>query len=641
MPSMEIQPIVVGTAGHIDHGKSSLVRVLTGIDPDRLQEERERGLTIDLGFAHFLLPDGRRVGVVDVPGHERFVANMVAGATGIDLVLLVVAADDGVMPQTREHLAIMQLLGLERGLIVLTKIDLVDPELVELAVADVREACAGTFLAGAELYPVSNSTGAGWDALRAGLAAACLATPPRSAGGLFRMPIQRVFSAKGFGTVVTGIPVSGTAAPGDELEVLPRGQRVRVRGVQAYATGAERVRAGHSSALNVSDIDHGAVHRGDVLAAPGTFHGARWIAVRLRALPGLSRAVRDRTRVRFHTGTADPHGELVLLDTLELAPGHSALAQVRLSSEVVVAPGDRFVLRQLSPEVTLGGGVVLEESEHRLKRFKPFVLDGLAAAERALDSPLARLLDVLRRRGPRAASPEELAAELQQPRAAVEELLAAGLAERTVVALPAGRRYLEAGELENGLERLVRAAREYSAEHPLRLDLEARELRRRTELDKPVLEPLLELAEARGLAERRPAGAWRFHGCLPPTTAELEGELRSLAAELQRGALQPPSPEELAARLRLPLPALLQRLERLADEGRALRVGAELWFGREAYDRALAAVEENCRRHGHLEIPELRETLGTTRKWLIPLLEHFDGLGFTMRQGAHRVLRPR
>ncbi|NOT32346.1 MAG: selenocysteine-specific translation elongation factor, partial [Planctomycetes bacterium] len=272
---MEIQPIVIGTAGHIDHGKSTLVKALTGIDPDRLKEEQERGMTIDLGFARFDLPDGRRVGMVDVPGHERFIKNMVAGATGIDLVVLVVAADDGVMPQTREHLAIMQILGVARGLIALTKIDMVEPGLVELAAEDVLAAVRGTFLEGAPILPLSAHTGAGLEAFKQELFRLALATRPRSDEGVFRMPVQRVFSAKGFGTVLTGIPVSGTVALGDVLEVLPSGKRGKVRGIQAYQEAATRARAGHSTAINLADVSVEDVTRGNVLATPGFFRPTR------------------------------------------------------------------------------------------------------------------------------------------------------------------------------------------------------------------------------------------------------------------------------------------------------------------------------------------------------------------------------
>ncbi|MEM8713597.1 MAG: selenocysteine-specific translation elongation factor, partial [Planctomycetota bacterium] len=332
---MEIQPIVIGTAGHIDHGKSTLVQALTGTDPDRWAEEKARGMTIDLGFAKMDLPDGRRVGLVDVPGHERFIRNMVAGATGIDLVILVVAADDGVMPQTREHLAIMQMLGVARGFVALTKVDAVDEDMAELAAEDVRESVEGTFLEGAPILPVSAQEGIGMDELRALLMQMASEAEPRESEGVFRMPVQRVFSARGFGTILTGIPVTGTLSVGDPVEVLPSGQKGKVRGIQAYHEAAETARAGHSTALNVTDVDHHEVHRGDVVATPGFFKPQAMVGARMLALPTLGMAVHNRMQVRVHTGTAEGVGEVVLLDAEEIGPGEEGLVQFRLEQPLV------------------------------------------------------------------------------------------------------------------------------------------------------------------------------------------------------------------------------------------------------------------------------------------------------------------
>ncbi|MGH2627998.1 MAG: selenocysteine-specific translation elongation factor, partial [Anaerolineales bacterium] len=361
-----IHNVVIGTAGHIDHGKTTLVEKLTGINPDRLPEEKERGMTIDLGFARLQLPGGQRVGIIDVPGHERFVKNMVAGATGIDLVLLVVAADDGVMPQTREHLEIMSLLDLRHGVIAVTKIDLVDPDLRELVVEDVRETVKGTFLEGAPVLPVSAATGEGIDRLRQALYDAVGRIRPRDAAGVFRMPIQRIFSSKGFGTVLTGIPVSGQVAVGDSLEVVPLGKTGRVRGIHAYQEATDLARAGHSSAVNVTDIEYREVHRGMVLAHPGYFRGTRMVEARFRYLARAARPIETLTAIRFHTGTAEILGRIHLLEGKRLSPGETGFVQFRLDEPVVVAPGDRYVARLHSPMETIGGGEVLDRSRFRL-----------------------------------------------------------------------------------------------------------------------------------------------------------------------------------------------------------------------------------------------------------------------------------
>jgi selenocysteine-specific elongation factor len=638
---MQIQPIVIGTAGHIDHGKSSLVRALTGIDPDRLKEEKERGLTIDLGFAPLELPDGRLVGIIDVPGHERFIRNMVAGATGIDLVVLVVAADDGVMPQTREHLAIMGLLGVQKGFIVLNKIDLVDEEMAELALLDVREAVQGTFLEDAPIVPASAVTGQGLDELKALLFAMAGEASPRSDEGVFRMPVQRVFSKRGFGTVLTGIPVSGRVALGDTLEVLPGGLRGKVRALQAYGRTTDRARAGHSTAINLSDIDHHQVVRGHAVATPNFFQAVRMVGARLSVLRSLARPVADRTPIRLHTGTADPLGELVLLDAVELAPGSEGLVQLRLQEPVVCAPGDRFVLRLASPAVTLGGGVILEESRYRLKRFKGFVLEELERAERSLGSPAALCESVLARSGQELTSVTELAQAIKRSPEETARLCEELRAEGRAVPLGPQGKWIHPDRLEEALSKLRATIDAWFAENPHRQVVEALELKRASGLDPALHAALLAEEERRGRIRLEPGGLVRPAGrevALDERTRELRE--RVLAA-LREGAFQPPSPAELATALGR-APAEVERvLELLVDEGSVRDIGKGLFLSAEAAERAREAIVANCARHGHLEIPELRDALGTTRKFLIPLLEHFDVQGLTIRQGANRVLKRR
>lgn len=636
---MKIQPIVIGTAGHIDHGKSTLVKTLTGIDPDRLKEEQERGMTIDLGFARFTLPDGRTVGIVDVPGHERFVKNMVAGASGIDLVILVVAADDGVMPQTREHLAIMSLLGIERGLIALTKIDMVDPDLVALAAEDVRATVAGTFLEKAPLFPLSSTRGDGLEEFKKALFRLASETAPRSASGVFRMPIQRVFSAKGFGTVVTGIPMSGQVAVGDTLEILPHGLKGKVRGLQAYQTGTEEARAGHSTAVNLTDIDHHRVARGDVLATPGYYRGVKMVGAQLTALSSLARAIADRTQVRVHIGTAERMGELVLLDQLSLEPGQTGLVQLRLDEAVVCAPGDRFILRLASPTITLGGGVVLEESKHRLKRFKPFVVEELHRAAESVESPRELLEVALVRARSAVQTPDALSVEIKRTRQDTERLLNDLKAQGRVKHMGLSR-WIHQERLERDLARVGHDIEAWFAQNAHRERMDVRDLRRSTRLEPDYLDLLLAEAEKQGQLVVESGGMLRKMGQheLDPATQAIAD--RALSA-LETARYQAPSPAELAQSLGLALTQLTPVLQRLVDRGELIMVTQDFPLTKALREAAREAIIANCQAHGSLDIPALRDQLGTTRKWIIPLLEHFDTTGLTLRQGANRVLRKR
>ncbi len=639
---MQIQPIVVGTAGHIDHGKSTLVKVLTGIDPDRLKEEVERGMTIDLGFARFQLPDGRTVGVVDVPGHERFVKNMVAGASGIDVVVLVVAADDGVMPQTREHLAIMTLLGLTRGFVALTKIDMVDRALVELAADDVRETVRGTFLENAPILPVSAITGEGMDELKRVLFALCSATKPRETSGVFRMPIQRVFSAHGFGTVVTGIPMSGTVKLGDVLEILPSGLKGKVRGLQAYQQQLDVIRAGHSSAINLADVSHDEVTRGMVVATPGFYRGVTMIGARMRALPTLERPIADRTEIRLHTGTAETLGEIVLLDTKALEPGSEGLVQLRLVEPVVVAPGDRFVVRLASPAWTLGGGVVLEESRHRLKAFKTFVLEELSRASASLSSPRELLDVVLARAQGGAHTPDELSIEIKRSKEETERLLNDLKGQDRARKIGSPPRWIHVERLKSTESRVVSAIENWFAENAHRSLVDVRDLRRLVNLDPDFLSAVLHQLEAEKRVVVEPGGLVRLNS----RVLELEGQSGAVALAVRDRLLaakfQPPSPTELAAALGKSAKDVQIALEALVDRGEAHVIQkGEIYLAHDTYEAARASITHNCEKNRALDIPSLRDELATTRKFLIPLLEHFDTAGLTIRQGSNRVLKRR
>jgi selenocysteine-specific elongation factor len=364
---LAVRSLIVGTAGHIDHGKSALVRALTGTDPDRLKEEKERGITIDLGFAHMDVGPDQVVSFIDVPGHERFVRNMLAGAHGIDAVLLVIAADESVMPQTREHFHICRLLGIERGLVVLTKCDLADEELQALAEVEARELVAGSFLEGAPVLRVSTVTGEGLGGLRAALASLAADPPPRPADGLLRLPIDRAFTLRGFGTVVTGTLVSGTLVLGEEVEVLPSGRRARVRGLHVHGSAVARVEAGNRAAVNLAGLDVADLSRGDVLARPGTLRPGSILDAELTLLPG-ERPLRDQARVRVHVMSGEYLARVRVLEGASVAPGTTAPVQIRLERPAVAGRGDPLIIRSYSPAMTIGGALVVDPLASKKRR---------------------------------------------------------------------------------------------------------------------------------------------------------------------------------------------------------------------------------------------------------------------------------
>ena len=372
-----MKQIILGTAGHIDHGKTSLIKAITGIDTDRLKEEKERGITIELGFASLDLPGGQHLGIVDVPGHEKFVKNMVAGATGIDIVIMVIAADEGVMPQTREHMEICTLLGVRHGLIAMTKTDLVDEEWLELALEDIREFNQGTFLENAPILPVSSANGQGIPELIDALDEIAADIPLRPPSSLFRLPIDRVFTMKGFGTVITGTLISGSINVGDTIMVYPSGITSKVRGIQVHNQSANTAAAGMRTAINFQGLDKAAVKRGEVLSSPGALVSSYMVDVSFHFLASNKKPLKNRTLVRLHTGTSEILGHLILLEQDELSPGQNAVAQLRLDSPVAIVKDDRFVIRSYSPVRTIGGGQVLNPIPPKHKRLKTEIIQGL------------------------------------------------------------------------------------------------------------------------------------------------------------------------------------------------------------------------------------------------------------------------
>ncbi|MBI4585956.1 MAG: selenocysteine-specific translation elongation factor [Planctomycetes bacterium] len=635
----KIYNVIVGTAGHIDHGKTTLVEKLTGINPDRLPEEKERGMTIDLGFSRYQLQSGQKIGIIDVPGHERFVKNMVAGATGIDLVLLVVAADDGVMPQTREHLEIMKLLGIQHGIIVVTKIDMVSPELRELATEDILAAVKGTFLEKAPLVPVSSVTGEGLDRLKAVLQQEVLLVKTRSTTGVFRMPVQRVFSSKGFGTVLTGVPMSGKAVVGDTLEVLPLGKKGRVRGVQAYQSAAEMAQAGQSSAINLTDLDYKEVHRGMVLAAPGYFQSSTLVEARFSYLPSIERPLRHLREIRFHCGTAEILGRIYLLEGKELRPGQSTFVQLRLQEPVVAAPGDRFVLRLHSPMVTIGGGEVIDLSRFRLKQGKAHIIEKLESKAEAVRSPKQLLLHAVQDRGYEAVLELEAARDSGLPAAEAQKVLQELIEEGAILTASRSGLYFSSIRFEEAKAKAREVAVSFFQKKPKRLLMEKVALRQAVPSHEVFFQDLLAALEKEGRLKtvRGEYLQWTFHA--PQLTDREKGFREQVLKAIREQAFSPPRVEEVAAQLGVDSRTAGTVGELLLEEGELVKASEEAVFHREAIEEARRRLREHLEKAGTMTASEAKNLLGSSRKYIIPLLEMLDQEGFTIRRGDVRELR--
>ncbi len=631
--------VVVGTAGHIDHGKSSLVQRLSGIDPDRLPEEKERGLTIDLGFAPLELESGLRVGIIDVPGHERLVKNMVAGATGIDLVILVVAADDGVMPQTEEHVAIMDLLGIEHGIVAITKIDIVEEDLRELVREDIRESLGETFLRDAPIVEVSSTTGEGIPELLRLLHEQLASVRPRDESGIFRLPIQRIFSAKGFGTVVTGVPVSGSTKIGDTLEIVPLAAKGRVRGIHAYKEATDFARAGHSSAINLTDIDYRRVERGMVLTEPGYLKGATMFEARLRYLSGNRKPLLHQAPVRLHTGTAEALGRVYLLERKTVEPGEETFVQFRLDAPLVAAPGDRFVLRSYSPAWTIGGGELLDTSRWRLKTGKEYVIDELRARATTVGDPTQLVVSTLERAGFETLSSKELALRVCLPpeecQAIVEQLLAGGAVKQA----SRGRQLVSTAKLEEARASVGDIAEKHFAKQPRSRTMSKLDLRHELRASDSFLAELVGAMAESGEIEERAAGKLAFRDFGPRLTDRDEEIRATILAETREKLFSPPSAAELAAERGWD-PKVAQELAALLeDDGDLVSIGGGIVLHRDAIATAKDRLRAHIEAAGAVTASDAKELLGSTRKYVIPLLEHLDQTGFTLRQGDRRVLR--
>ncbi len=628
--------VVIGTAGHIDHGKSALVKALTGYDPDRLKEEQERGMTTDLGFA-FL---GDNVTIIDVPGHEKFVRHMLAGASTIDMVMLVVAADDGVMPQTTEHFDICRLMGIRKGLVVINKADLVEEEWLELVRSDVTRLVDGTFLEKVPVMVVSSTTGQGIPELRKRIDELVVGVEAKPDRGVFRLPVDRCFTIKGFGTVVAGTVLSGKCRAGDRLELLPQQQVVRVRGIQRHDRPTSVTVLGDRAALNLQGVEKATVSRGDVLATPGYYKPSEMFNASLYLLKSVPRPLRHMTRVRLHISTAEVMARVAILDSKELAPGQEGVVQFRLEAPVVCDWNDRYVIRSYSPQHTIGGGVVLEPAADKERRFVAATVARLNAVK---SGDVTTVLEqTLLRYGFEAVRPDTVAHDVasapEDTQRCLAELVKCGKVVRFEFE---GKEYLVHGQnVDRAREAVVKTMEEFHRQNPARVGLKRPELRDKSArgfsvpLFAAVVRDLIETGVLVDDGGRLRKSDHQVR--LKPAEKELFDRVES---EFRDAGFGPPGLDDALAGGKKSVADRVRTA--LLETGTLIDVGESVVFHREAVARAREVVTRLFEQHDELSASAVRKGLNTTRRYVIPLLNHFDTTGLTQRKGDKRVLRKR
>jgi len=628
---------VIGTAGHVDHGKSTLIAALTGVHPDRLREEREREMTIDLGFGWLQLPTGETVGIVDVPGHRDFIENMLAGVGGIDAALFVIAADEGVMPQTREHLAILDLLQINRGIVVLTKIDLApDSDWLDLVETDIRDVLMGTVLENAPIIRVSARTGLGLDALKGLIGQLMADTPGRPDLGRPRLPVDRVFTMAGFGTVVTGTLVDGSLQVGDELEILPSGHRGRVRGLQTHRQKEEIASPGSRTAVNISGLDMNQIRRGEVLTIPHSYHSTQRLDVQFRLLKDVASPFKHGTEVKLFIGTVEVVGKARILGADTLNPGATGFIQLELRDPVVAVRGDRYILRRPSPGETLGGGVVLDpDPPGRSKRHDPQVLSRLEALTRgtplevllqaALVSGIAPVREIVMR--------SRLTPELS--RQSLQEALQAGRLislENTPLSLDGDALVAHTVVWKSETERMLRQIAAFHNENPLRIGMPREMLKSRLKLTPRVFQTALknwlssQIVKENGQSLALPGFSVKF---TPTQQSRVDLLLQQFAA----APYSTPSVKDCISATGGEI------YTALLDQGILVAVSADVVFRAEDYQKMLEGVKKTILQEGSLTAAVFRDQFGTTRKYALAFLEHLDAVGVTIRDGDTRKLK--
>ena len=634
-----MKQIILGTAGHIDHGKTSLIKAVTGIDTDRLKEEKERGITIELGFASLDLPSGQHLGIVDVPGHEKFVKNMVAGATGIDIVVMVIAADEGVMPQTREHMEICTLLGVRHGLVALTKIDMVDEEFLELAIEDVQEFIQGTFLQDSPIIPVSSLNGQGISEFIKNLDELSLKVPERPPSNLFRLPIDRVFTMRGFGTVITGTLISGRIGVGDTIMIYPSQITSKIRGIQVHNQSVNHAEAGMRTAINFQGLEKTAINRGEILSTPNALKSSYMVDVSLHFLSSNAKPIKNRMRVRFHTGTSEVLGNLILIDRDELSPGDTVVGQLRLDSPVTLIKDDRFVIRSYSPIRTIAGGQVINPIPQKHKRFRNEIVEALAGL--SSQQPAEIVAYHVNEAGYQGISFSDLKIMTNVPDKQLENVMQGLLSQKTVIqADKENRIYIHSNFFDKLKEATSQNLQHYHNAHPLKPGMPKEELK--TKLP-PMLDSKLfnltlnQMIRDGNIVQEENMVRLNTHSV---SLGSDQADIRDKILEVYRGAgLQPPYFKELSKTLKADADRSREVLMHLVNEGRIIKIKDDLFFHVDAIDDLKRRLVSFLESRGEITTPQFKEMTGVSRKYVIPLAEYFDAKNVTLRVGDIRKLR--
>jgi len=629
--------VILGTAGHIDHGKSSLVKALTGTDPDRLKEEKERGITLDLGFASLDIPGGNRLGIVDVPGHEGLIKNMLAGVGGMDIVMLVIAADEGIMPQTREHLAICDLLHVKQGLIALTKMDAAEKDWLALVQDEVRDFVKGTFLEKAPIVPVSAKTGENLDKLKQELDNLAKEVAPKSPNGILRLPIDRVFTMKGFGTVITGTLLSGTISQDQEVDILPKGVTTKVRGIQSHNQAAQRAIAGQRTAVNLQGVEKDQISRGDTIVTKGFFKTTRNLDCSLFMLKQSTRGIKTGTRIRFYNNTQEAIGRVTLLGSHELNPGDEGYVQFRLEQPVLIQQGDRFIIRFYSPMETLGGGMVLNPHprRHRNSTMQESVRNLGILDKGSLDE---RLGVIVAGRALAGMEEAEIIGSVAADKAEITAALIALAQKKAVVRVD--NLYVHANHLATLEKKVLDLIAEFHKANSLKPGIDKEEVKG---LIKLRLHPKALGMAIDGLIRKKQIEAEGSKLKLPgfkPAVGKDQGLYKDKIVEaIKKGGSQPPVREELPALFGITDKDAKDLLKLLADEGRVVRINDSLYLDKVVLEKIKTDLVKFLQEKKEIVVAEFRDIAKTSRKFAVPILEYLDSQKLTQRVGDKRVLR--